>query len=633
MKLTHQLVQGSEAWDQFRLDHFGASEAAAMLSLSKNVRRNDLLRMKKTGLAKVFADWVQKNVLDYGHKVEKLARALIEKRIGQDLYPVTCSIGKISASCDGLTLDDEIAFEHKQWNEAYAALIAAGEVPEEHMPQCQQILMVTGAKKLILVMSDGTEENMVSIEVLPDPAWFDRLRAGWDQFEVDLADYVPESPTAEPVGRTPESLPALRIEVTGMVTSSNLLAYKEHAFAVFAGINRELTTDQHFADAAKTVKWCGDVEDRLAAAKQHALSQTASIDELFRTIDDISAEARRVRLDLNKLVEAQKEKRRLEILQGGQQALAVHIATLNERIGKPYMPAIPADFAAAMKGKRTIDSLQDAVDSTLAKAKIAANAVADRIDLNLKHLAAEAGDFLALFADIATIAQKDPQDFNALVQFRVADQKAKDAKRAEAARDQIRQQERERAEQLQREAQEAEDALIRSLWANARRIEQDSVPYIEKAIAAFESGARDWENDPRPRVAEAVALAREEMRGKLDAAKVRAQAAADQATQVVQQAATTPAPAAAPAAAPVRAAPPQAIATAPAPAADAVPTMTLGQIGTRLGFPLTADFLRQLGFEPAGRARAALLFHEESFPAICEALVGHIYAALEAQPA
>ena len=38
------------------------------------------------------------------------------------------------------------------------------------------------------------------------------------------------------------------------------------------------------------MKWCADVESRLAAAKEHALSQTATIDELFRTIDDISAE-------------------------------------------------------------------------------------------------------------------------------------------------------------------------------------------------------------------------------------------------------------------------------------------------------------------------------------------------------
>ena len=32
-------------------------------------------------------------------------------------------------------------------------------LPEEHMPQCQQVLMVTGAEKLLFVVSDGTPDK------------------------------------------------------------------------------------------------------------------------------------------------------------------------------------------------------------------------------------------------------------------------------------------------------------------------------------------------------------------------------------------------------------------------------------------------------------------------------------------
>src|SRR5690606_3889090 len=117
----------------------------------------------------------------------------------------------------------------------------------------------------------------------------------------------------EPIGRTPENLPALRIEVTGMVTASNLAEFKTHALAVLGGINTDLRNDQDFADAERTVKWCKEVEDRLEAAKQHALSQTSSIDELFRTIDTIAAETRAKRLELDKLVKARKDAIRLEI--------------------------------------------------------------------------------------------------------------------------------------------------------------------------------------------------------------------------------------------------------------------------------------------------------------------------------
>jgi len=277
----HDLQQGSPEWDLFRLHHYGASEAAVMLGLSKKTTRSELLAMKYTGDAKEFSRWVQENILDYGHQVEALARPVVESLIGEDLYPVTCSNDlmpawascEMSASCDGLTMGEDTAFEHKQWSEALAAQVREDIVPDDHMPQCQQILMVTGAQRLYFVVSDGTKEKMVHAIVTPDQYWFERIQAGWEQFDKDLAEYQHTKSAPVAVGRTPENLPALHIAVSGEVTASNLAEYKEHALAVFAGINRTLTTDLHFADAATTVTWCKGIEDRLAAAKQHALSQ------------------------------------------------------------------------------------------------------------------------------------------------------------------------------------------------------------------------------------------------------------------------------------------------------------------------------------------------------------------------
>ncbi|MCL5460228.1 hypothetical protein M3M33_16445, partial [Loigolactobacillus coryniformis] len=65
-------------------------------------------------------------------------------------------------------------------------------LPDSHMPQCQQILMVTGAQKVIFICSDGTENNRVKIDVHPDKEWFDRIKLGWDQFEKDLAVFEPK---------------------------------------------------------------------------------------------------------------------------------------------------------------------------------------------------------------------------------------------------------------------------------------------------------------------------------------------------------------------------------------------------------------------------------------------------------
>jgi hypothetical protein len=179
-----------------------------------------------------------------------------------------------------------------------------------------------------------------------------------------------------------------------------------------------LTTDQDFADAEKAVKWCTDVESRLEAAKAHALSQTASIDELFKTIDDIAAEAKRVRLDLAKLVTSRKEAIKQQVVHNAIGMLAEHVMNLNMRIGKPLMPAVPADFVAAIKGKRSLDSINDAVSVELARAKIAANEAADRVQINLRSI--EAVGMPLLFADLAALVHKAPDDLAAVIDSRLA---------------------------------------------------------------------------------------------------------------------------------------------------------------------------------------------------------------------
>lgn len=482
-RILHNLVQGSDEWMAFRLTHFGASEASAMLGISSKVKRTELLHMKHTGTPKEFSEWVQKNILDYGHEVEALARPIVEELIGEDLYPVTYSIGKLSASLDGLTMSDETAFEHKQWNAALAASVKAKILPEEFQPQCQQITMASPAKKVIFTVSDGTRENMEYMEVLPDPAWHERIRAGWEQFERDLASYVPSVIESKPLGRTPETLPALRLEVTGMVTASNLAEFKEHALSVFAGINRELTTDQQFADAEKTVKWCGEVESRLSAAKEHALSQTQSIDALFKTIDDISAEARSVRLELDKLVTRRKVEIKEGIILKGKKAYEDHIAALKQETDGAWIALPSPDFAGATKGKRTMASIQDGVDTVLANAKIAADASAKAIRANLACIKEDAAGFEFLFSDKLALISKPLDDLKLVIKTRIADHQAAEAARLDAERTRIAQEERVKAEAKVREQQAAPAVAVQPAPATspAKQVQPAPWPFDEAA--------------------------------------------------------------------------------------------------------------------------------------------------------
>lgn len=433
MRIQHDLVQGTPEWHQFRLEHFGASEAAAMLGLSPHVKRNELLRMKHTGDAKEYSDWVQKHIFDKGHAVEAAARPMAEAIISDDLYPATYSEGKLSVSCDGLTMDGSTAFEHKQWNAKLAEAVRNGVLPDEHQPQCQQAMMVTGAKRLLFMVSDGTPGKCVHMWVLPEPAWRQRIVHGWVQFEVDLANYQHVETAPEPVAAPISALPALLVQVEGKVLTSNIGAFEQKALVFIDSIKTDLATDQDFTDADQAGKFLKEGEDKLDLVKQQALSQTASIDELFNAIDRIKEEMRAKRLTLERLVKQRKDTIRAEIENGGKAALAQHIQKLNERLGRAYMPPVPADFAGAMRGKKTITSLRDAVDTELARAKIVANEVADKISINLNSLRATQKDHPFLFEDTPQLVLKDNDAVVAIIKSRITEHDEAERKKREAA--------------------------------------------------------------------------------------------------------------------------------------------------------------------------------------------------------
>ncbi|WP_431078447.1 YqaJ viral recombinase family protein [Pseudomonas siliginis] len=441
----HNVAQGSAEWHALRAQHFTASEAPAMMGASKYQTRTDLLTMKKTGITPEVTQ-AQQYIFDKGHATEALARPLVEVMIGEELYPVVGTDGNLLASMDGATMLGETLFEHKLWNESLVAQVKAGELDPHYYWQLEQQLLVSGAERVIFVCSDGSAENFVHMEYRPVAGRAAQLIEGWKQFEADLANFEMAEAPSIVVGKAPDELPALRIELTGMVTASNLKVFEHSALAVIDSVKTTLQTDQDFADAKKAVKWCGDVEEAVAVAKKQALSQTQSIDELFSSLDRISAHARETRLKVDKLVKAQELLVKTNIKQKAEQALADHVAAINKTLGRVTLPAVDSDFAGAMKNKRTIASLQDAVDTELARAKIAASQSADAIRLNLTSLAELAPDHAFLFNDIQQLVLKANDDLVALIKVRISEHQKAEEQKAEAQREQIRQQELKRIE-------------------------------------------------------------------------------------------------------------------------------------------------------------------------------------------
>ena len=447
-RITHECLQGSAEWLDLRAMYFTASEASAALGESKYQKRADLIKQKATGIVHD-VDAGKQRLFDAGHAAEAAARPIVEEQLGTELFPVTMSAEveglPLLASLDGISMFGNMIWENKLLNESLKADVLRGELSNHYALQIEQQLLVSGAEVCYFTTSDGTPEGTFGLHYESNPELRAKLIAGWKQFALDVAAYQPEAVKPEVTGTAPDQLPALRIEVTGMVTASNLEQFKTAALSVFRGINTSLQTDQDFADAEKAVKFCKDAEEKLEAAKEQALSQTESIDALFKTIDQIKDEARTVRLKLDKLVKAEKENRKAEIAAKASAEFSDHLQSLFKRTGVTI--PVTGNIGAAMAGLKSLDSMRDKVSVALANAKVEANAIADRIDANRKTV-----DDMSLFPDFAQVAAKMPEDFAALMAMRIGQRQA----RLDAEREKIRAEEEAKAQATaRREAQEA----------------------------------------------------------------------------------------------------------------------------------------------------------------------------------
>ncbi|MDR1889341.1 MAG: YqaJ viral recombinase family protein [Zoogloeaceae bacterium] len=504
MMEIHEIQQGSPKWHDFRARHLNASDAPAMLGVSSYKTRSQLIYEYATGLTPEI-DAATQARFDEGHWLEDLARPIAEEIIGDELYPLVGSNGKYAASFDGLTADDKIVWEHKtlndsirsackEWEDCEGVRIGRGyasALPEYLRAQMEQQLFVSGAEKVIFLATKREGETLVErVEMIyePDESLRQRIITGWEQFEKDVAAYVPEPEAApEPVGKSPETLPALRIEVSGQVTASNLAEFKATALAVFQNINTDLKTDEDFADAEKTVKWCADVEKRLEAAKEHVLGQMTTVDEVCRTVDELKETSRQIRLKLDKAVKSQKEAIKENLVSEALRAWGEHYADLSAELKSIVALEIPRpNFALAIKGLKTLSSIRNALDTALAQAKIDADALARDYREKLAWFDETAKDYRAIFHNLQQLIAKPLDDFKVAVHYRIGGHRRNEEMRIEAERERIRKEEAAKLEAEQR-AKEAGQAAIEGA-AKREALAQD----IKPAIVADNSDIREF---------------------------------------------------------------------------------------------------------------------------------------------
>ena len=436
--------QGSPEWMASRKTTRNASDYPSAQGLSKKFSRSDLVREAATGIAREFSPYVEEKILPNGHRIEALARPIAEEIIGEELFPIVAKSddGYLGASCDGATMLLDTGWECKQWNEDLAAAVAiTGRVPETHVGQLDQQGLVFGFGRILFMVTDGTPEKCIYCWHTPTVEAKDKIRPTWKQFDDDVANYQHVEARPAVVADTIEDLPALTVQLVGQVTASNLDSFTTAVTARIQAINTKLVTDADFVNADKMVKFLGDGEKRLDLVKDQALAQTASIDQLFRTIDVLKEQMRGKRLALEKLVKAEKENRKSEIVHAARVELVGHVQNLHSRIGFTCIQIDSSVFGEATKGLKSLDSMRDKVSVALAHAKIEASAIADRIEFNQKQMQAKSA--AVLFPDFAQVCTKAPDDFAALVDVRIA--KKKEADDNLLAREKIRAEEVARA--------------------------------------------------------------------------------------------------------------------------------------------------------------------------------------------
>ncbi|MCP4393183.1 MAG: hypothetical protein GY804_02795 [Alphaproteobacteria bacterium] len=487
--IIHNLKQGSQEWLDFRLTKLTASEACIAKGISSYMGRNSLLEAKKLGKFPEVTKSEQ-HLFDQGHKAEASARSIAEEILACDLYPVTGSLDveglPLSASFDGITLENDIVWEHKLSNQTLRANLELDIIPEEYKYQLEQQLLVSGATKALFMASDGTRENCLYTMYESDPKIRTNLIDSWKQFQKDLEDFKPrervEVLTGHKIG-----LPAVVYNINGTEISTNLAECIDKVRDLAnTEMNKILETDQDFANKDQLNK---DIKKARASLKEIV----ANVDSQFQTRQSFAESAKEMDSILQKMlshgekqVKQAKEARKADIANKAEVDLLNHAQKcdiqMNPGLEEPWMVSVKnigfypqQNWLELMKGKHKIASIQNAVDTRLAELKIEMDKMTEICDENITYYREVAEGYGALFNDLLEIVKHPHEAFKALVHSRIheeeirlqnerkrirEEEERKALAKVEAERERIRQEEEKKARE---EAQEAKQQAEKNL--------------------------------------------------------------------------------------------------------------------------------------------------------------------------
>ncbi|USE35908.1 hypothetical protein [Endozoicomonas sp. SCSIO W0465] len=155
--------------------------------------------------------------------------------------------------------------------------------------------------------------------------------------------------------------------------------------------------------------------------KETALAQVPDIARLFTRIDHLTEAMATKRKSLDKQVKHQKQHIKDSIVLEAVTTLEKQRQVINTELTPGWIAAVvtPADFQEVIKGKKSVTSMQSAVNDRLAQARIEQKQLAQAVKNNLAVYRTMAVDKDYLFPDLDVLLHKEQSDLMAIIEVRL----------------------------------------------------------------------------------------------------------------------------------------------------------------------------------------------------------------------
>ena len=198
LTIHDDVEQRSDEWSDLRRGIVTASTVKSLVTaktrqVASNIEQRSLLR---TIVAERVNGWTDDSYVSWdmmmGHLNEPIARDLYAEHYKVPVTQMGFMIRDIAGlrlgySPDALVGDDGLLEIKSRHPKEHVATVLAGEVPPEHMAQCQAGLLVSGREWLDFV-SFSAGMALYPVRVLPDPEWHEAIAKALIAFEMAASD-------------------------------------------------------------------------------------------------------------------------------------------------------------------------------------------------------------------------------------------------------------------------------------------------------------------------------------------------------------------------------------------------------------------------------------------------------------